>query len=75
MSSCQPGMSTGAPYGRRADRRGSMADQRRDTPHSDRENPENKRRTRWGKILLPLTTIAFLAVFIVAMLVIYALAQ
>ena len=52
-----------------------MAEQRRDTPHSDREKPENKRRTRWGKILLPLTTIAFLAVFIVAMLVIYAVAQ
>jgi hypothetical protein len=68
-------MSTGAPHDRRADRRTLMAEQRRDTPHSDRENPENERRTRWGKILLPLTTIAFLAVFIVAMLVIYALAQ
>ena len=52
-----------------------MAEQRRDTPHSDREKPDNQRRTRWGKILLPLTTIAFLVVFIIAMLVIYSLAQ
>jgi hypothetical protein len=53
-----------------------MADpQRRDTPHTDGEKPDNKRRTRWGRILLPLTTIAFLAVFIVAMLIIYALAS
>lgn len=53
-----------------------MADpQRRDTPNSDREKPDNKQRTRWDRILLPLTTIAFLAVFIIAMLVIYALAD
>ena len=52
-----------------------MTEQRRDTPNWDREKPDNKRRTRWGKILLPLTTIAFLLVFIIAMLVIYALAQ
>lgn len=52
-----------------------MSEQRRDTPHPDREKPGNKRRTRWSKILLPLTTIAFLVVFIIAMLLIYALAD
>lgn len=52
-----------------------MADKRRDTPHTDREKPENKRRTRWGNILLPLTTIAFLVVFIIVMLLIYAVAD
>lgn len=52
-----------------------MTEQRRDTPNWDGEKPDNKQRTNWGKILLPLTTIAFLLVFIIAMLVIYALAQ
>ncbi|HSI92772.1 MAG TPA: hypothetical protein VK925_04695 [Jiangellaceae bacterium] len=35
----------------------------------------DRRNTSWGKILMPLTVIAFLAVFIAAMLIIYNIAQ
>jgi hypothetical protein len=44
-------------------------------PHTRRDDAENNRRTRWDRILLPLTAIVFLLVFIIAMLVIYVLAD
>jgi hypothetical protein len=44
-------------------------------PHTRRDNAKNNRRTRWDKVLLPLTAIAILLVFIIAMLVIYLLAD
>lgn len=40
-----------------------------------RQSQRDSRRTRWDKILMPLTVIAFLVVFIAAMLIIYNLAQ
>lgn len=43
----------------------------RDESHQQRRNPQ---RTRWGRVLLPLTAIVFLATFIAAMLIIYNLA-
>jgi hypothetical protein len=39
------------------------------------QSRRDRRNTRWGKILMPLTVIAFLAVFIAAMLIIYNIAQ
>ncbi len=53
----------------------AMAEQRRDMPHTGGEKPDNNQRTNWKRILLPLITIGFLAVFIFAMLIIYALAD
>lgn len=41
----------------------------------ERQPQRDRRNTRWDKILMPLTVIAFLVVFIAAMLIIYNIAQ
>jgi hypothetical protein len=45
-----------------------------ETRDESRRQGSNRGRTRWDRILLPLTAIAFLAIFIAAMLIIYNLA-
>jgi len=45
-----------------------------DTRGDDRQQRRNRQRTRWSRILLPLTAVAFLVIFVAAMLIIYNLA-
>lgn len=51
-----------------------MTEPRDTRDEGGQQQRRNRERTGWGRVLLPLTAIAFLAIFIAAMLIIYNLA-